>query len=145
VIDASDDERDTKVEQVDEVLHEIGAEKVPQIAIYNKIDCLDGITPHIERDAQGKVVRVYLSAKSGEGMALLAQVLGEWLSVKRRHYSLQLPPSAARLRARLYELGAVVSERVSEDGMYELDISIEPHYIESLRKQGEFSALLPPA
>ncbi len=143
VIDAGDEEREAKIEQVNEVLHEIGAEKVPQIAVYNKIDCVDGIAPHIERDGDGRVTRVYLSAMSGEGLELVQQVLHEWLSVNRRHYCLQLPPSASRLRARLYELGAVVSERVGEDGVYQLDISIEPQYIESLRKQGEFSALLP--
>jgi GTP-binding protein HflX len=145
VIDASDEEREAKIEQVDEVLQEIGAHQVPQIAIYNKIDSIEGVEPHIERDSEGHVTRVYLSAMSGEGLELLQQVLREWLSVKRRHYCLQLPPSASRLRARLYELGAVVSERVNEDGTCELDITIEPHYLESLRKQGDFSTLLPPA
>jgi GTP-binding protein HflX len=145
VIDASDEERDAKVEQVDEVLHEIGAHQVPQIAVYNKIDRLKGVEPHIERDGEGKVTRVYLSAMSGEGLDLLQQVLSEWLSTNRRRYCLQLPPSASRLRARLYDLGAVVDERVSEDGTCELDITIEPHYLESLRKEGEFASLLPPA
>jgi len=143
VIDASDEEREAKIEQVDEVLLEIGAEKVPQIAVYNKIDRITGVAPHIERDGDGNVTRVYLSSMSGEGLELLRQVLTEWLSVKRRRYCLHLPPGASRLRARLYELGAVVHERVGEDGTCELDISIEPQYIESLRKQGEFSALLP--
>ena len=143
VIDASDEERDAKIEQVNEVLLEIEAEKVPQIAIYNKIDRTDGIPPHVERDDAGKVKRVYLSAVSGEGVELLQTVLRDWLSVKRRHYSLHLPPSASRLRARLYELGAVVDERIADDGTCDLDISIEPHYLESLRKQGEFASLLP--
>lgn len=144
VIDTSDQEREAKIEQVNEVLQEIGADKVPQIAVFNKIDATEGVEPHIERDAEGNVTRLFLSAMSGEGLELLRQVLTEWLSVKRRRYHLQLPPSASRLRARLYELGAVVDERVGEDGTCELDISIEPQYIESLRKQGEFSSLLPP-
>jgi len=144
VIDTGDQEREAKVEQVNEVLEEIGAEKVPQIAVFNKIDTTEGVEPHIERDAEGNVTRIFLSAMSGEGLDLLRQVLSEWLSVKRRRYHLQLPPNASRLRAIFYELGAVVDERVGEDGTCELDISIEPQYIESLRKQGEFSSLLPP-
>ncbi len=145
VIDASDEEREDKIEQVNEVLREIGAEKVPQIAIYNKIDCTAGTTAHVEEDAEGKVLRVYLSAATGEGVDLLQRVLHDWLSVKQRRYSLQLPPSASRLRARLYELGAVVDEHIADDGTSDLDIRIEPHNLESLRKQGEFAALLPPS
>ena len=145
VIDASDEERDAKIGQVNEVLHEIGAEKVPQIAIYNKIDRTEGTEPHVERDAEGNVCRVYVSAVTGEGLELLQEVLRDWLSVKRRRYCLHLPPSASRLRARLYELGAVVDERIADDGTSDLDISIEPQYLESLRKQGEFASLLPPS
>lgn len=145
VIDAADEEREAKVEQVDEVLREIGADKVPQITIYNKTDLCDGIEPHVERNAEGEATRVYLSAATGEGLDLLRQVLSEWASVKRRNYHLHLPPAASRLRARLYELGAVVAERVEEDGSWELDIRIEPHYLESLRKQGDFNELLPQA
>lgn len=144
VIDASDEERDDKIGQVNEVLLEIGAEKVPQIAIYNKVDRTDGVVPHVERDAEGNVSRVYLSAVTGEGVDLLQAVLRDWLSVKRRRYSLHLPPSASRLRARLYELGAVVDERIADDGASDIDISIEPQYLEHLRKQSEFTSLLPP-
>ena len=143
VIDASDEEREAKIGQVDEVLHEIGADKVPQLAIYNKIDLTDGVAPHLERNAEGGVTRLFISAASGEGMDLLRQVLHEWLTVKRRSYSLQLPPAATRLRAKLYELGAVMEERLMDDGTWELAISIEPQQLESLRKNGEFAALLP--
>lgn len=145
VIDASDEERDDKIEQVNEVLREIGAEKVPQIAIYNKIDRSVGSDAHVEQDADGNPARIYLSAATGEGLDLLQQVLRDWLGVKQRRYSLRLPPNASRLRARLYEMGAVVEERIADDGGSDIEISIEPHYLESLRKQGEFSALLPPS
>jgi GTP-binding protein HflX len=145
VIDASDEERDAKIEQVDEVLQEIGADEVQQLAVYNKVDLTDGVKPHIERDGEGKVTRLYMSAATGEGMELLQQVLLEWLNANRQRYCLHLPPSASRLRAKLYELGAVVDESIDENGTSELDISIEPHSLESLRKNGEFAALLPPA
>lgn len=143
VIDASDEERDAKVAQVEAVLTEIGAHERPQIAVYNKIDACDGLAPHLERDPQGKVSRVYLSAVSGEGLDLLRAVLVEWASVHNRQYSLQLPPNAARLRARLYQMGVVVDEQIDEQGVSALHIDIEPHLLESLRKQGDFAELLP--
>jgi GTP-binding protein HflX len=142
VIDASDPEREAKIAQVDVVLQQIEADKVPQIAIYNKIDATDGVAPHVERDAEGRVLRVYLSAVSGEGIELLLQVLAEWLNTERRHYHLVLPPSAGRLRARLHEMGVVVGEEMGEDGVWSIEINIEPHYFESLRKQPEFSQIL---
>ncbi len=144
VIDAADPERREKIEQVDEVLRQIGANEVAQIAVYNKIDATDGVEPHVERDDEGKVKRVYLSAMSGDGIGLLHDVLIEWLNAERRHYHLELPPSAARLRARLYEMGVVQQEAVSDEGQWLIDISIEPHYLESLRKEADFRPLLPP-
>ena len=144
VIDAADPERREKIEQVDEVLQQIGAHEVEQIAVYNKIDSTEGVQPHIERDDEGKVRRVYLSAMSGEGLELLHQVLAEWLNSSRRRYHLHIPPTAARLRARLYEMGVVVEEQMGDDGVSAIEINIEPHYLESLRKQPDFRSILPP-
>ncbi len=144
VIDAADPEREEKVAQVDDVLQQIGADAVPQIAVYNKIDCTEGVKPHVERDDEGKVKRVYLSSMSGAGVELLNQVLAEWLNAERRHYQFNLPPSAARLRAKLYEMGVVVNEQMADDGVSAMEINIEPHYLESLRKQAEFREILPP-
>ncbi|MCW8917746.1 MAG: GTPase HflX [Gammaproteobacteria bacterium] len=145
VVDASDPEREAKIAQVDVVLRQIEADKVPQIAIYNKIDATDGVAPHVERDAEGQVLRVYLSAASGEGTELLLQVLTEWLNTERRHYHLDLPPAAGRLRARLHQMGVVVDEQMAEDGVWSIEINIAPHSFESLRKQPEFSQILPSA
>jgi GTP-binding protein HflX len=145
VIDAADPERQEKIEQVDDVLQQIGAHEVEQIAVYNKIDATDGVEPHIERDDEGKALRVYLSAMSGEGLELLSEVLAEWLNASRRRYHLNIPPSASRLRARLYEMGVVVEEQMGDDGVSAIEINIEPHYLESLRKQPDFRSILPPA
>ncbi len=143
VIDASDPDREAKVEQVNAVLQEIGAESVPQIEVYNKIDRLEDVSPRLERNAEGRVRRVWLSAVSGEGLDLLRTALDEHLRHHREHRSLRLPPQAARLRARLYEMGAVLREQVDGDnGDWLLDVAIEPQYLEQLRKQKEFEALL---
>ena len=62
VVDASDPRRDEHIAQVDEVLAEIGAEAIPQIIVYNKIDRLQRPAA-IERDEAGRASAVWISAQ----------------------------------------------------------------------------------
>lgn len=78
VVDASSEERQEFIVQVNRVLQAIGAEGVPQLEIYNKIDRIENCRPRLERDASGRVCRVWLSAASGEGIDLLRQALAEY-------------------------------------------------------------------
>lgn len=115
VSDAADDERDQLHRIVDGVLDEIEAGDVPQLHIMNKVD-LAGVAPRIDRDAEGRPQRVWVSAASGLGIDLLRQALGELLGGERVHAALQLPLSAGRLHARLKAVGAIVGETVDEHG-----------------------------
>ena len=144
VIDASDEERAAKVEQVNEVLAEIGAERVRQIEVMNKIDLTESGRAQVERDAEGKVRRVYLSAATGEGLEAFVAALAGHFRCDRVHRQLRLPPTAARLRAKLYDLGAVRAERTEEGGHFLLDVEIKPQNLESLRKQENFATYLEP-
>ncbi|MCZ7564589.1 MAG: GTPase HflX [Burkholderiales bacterium] len=76
VVDASSRVRDDQVAEVNNVLAEIGADAVPQILVWNKID-LTGIVPGVDRDEYGKIRRVRLSAKAGLGLESLRQALIE--------------------------------------------------------------------
>ncbi len=76
VVDAASSVRLDQIDEVNKVLKEIGADQIPQVLIWNKID-LTGHEPRIERDEHGHISRVYLSAKTGEGMDLLREVLVE--------------------------------------------------------------------
>jgi len=76
VVDASSRIRDDQVGEVNKVLAEIGADAVPQILVWNKID-LTGIVPGVDRDEYGKIRRVRLSAKTGMGLDFLRQALIE--------------------------------------------------------------------
>lgn len=75
VIDAGSNEREELMEHVNDVLMQIGADEVPQIIIYNKIDKLDDQKPRLEHDNNGRINRVWLSAQTGEGLDLLRQTL----------------------------------------------------------------------
>jgi GTPase len=144
VIDAHADDHQICAEQVNRVLKEIGAEDVPQLEIYNKIDLLPDAGPRLERDEQGHIKRVWLSAVTGAGLELLRQALAE--AVARRQDSetpsqgplrqrLRLPPSAGRLRARLFKMGAVRAEHLEQDGDWVMDVEIPSASLESLRSE----------
>src|SRR3954468_14352286 len=79
VVDASDPRRDEHIAQVDAVLAEIGADSIPQILVFNKIDRI-GTPARVERDESGKVSHVWLSAARGDGLDLLRDGVSERLS-----------------------------------------------------------------
>jgi GTP-binding protein HflX len=147
VIDAHADDHQICAEQVNSVLKEIGAEDVPQLEIYNKIDLLPDTRPRLERDEQGRIKRVWLSAVTGAGLELLQQALAE-AATKRQdsetppqgplRQRLRLPPSAGRLRARLFKMGAVRAEHLEQDGDWVMDVEIPSASLESLRSEAGF-------
>ena len=116
VVDASDPERDQRMADVAAVLAEIGAADVPQILVFNKIDNLDGVMPRRDDIEAGLQPRVWLSAAKGDGLDLLREALVERLGRDRIGAHVQLAPSQGRLRAKLYESGAVRGESVADDG-----------------------------
>ncbi len=95
VIDASDERLADTVAHVEEVLVEIGADRLPRIQIYNKLDLLEGAQPRIERDGQGQVDRVWLSAATGQGLDLLAQAILERLGGATQRHVLRLASTQA--------------------------------------------------
>ncbi|MGV8843116.1 MAG: ribosome rescue GTPase HflX [Pseudomonas sp.] len=116
VIDAHEPDRKEQIEQVMAVLGEIGAEEVPLLEVYNKVDLLDAVEPQIQRDGDGKPQRVWLSAQSGQGLELLRQAIAELLGSDLFVGTLCLPQDLARLRAQFFALGAVQSEAHDAEG-----------------------------
>lgn len=79
VIDANSPNRDEQIEEVNKILKEIGADTIPQILIFNKIDLTDPAeaSKGCTRDEYDRISRIRLSAKTGEGIALVRQALTE--------------------------------------------------------------------
>jgi len=77
VVDASSPDRERQIEEVNKVLKEIGADRIPQILVFNKIDVVNGAAPGVERDEYGRIIRVWVSAQSGAGLDLLKAALAE--------------------------------------------------------------------
>ena len=123
VIDASAADREDTSFEVEKVLGEIGADRVRRLDVYNKIDLLEA-APRIDRGEDGKPVRVWVSAQSGAGMELLREAVAELLEQDLVHDSIPITPAQGRLRARLYEKGAVLAERVDEHGQISLEVRL---------------------
>jgi len=123
VVDASDPERHQRIDQVNEVLREIGAQDVDQLLVFNKID-LTGDAPRVERDGEGRPRGVFVSAVAGQGMDLLLEALHERLGGELIRGRLALLPAEGRVRARLYELAAVEGEQELEQGGWLLELAL---------------------
>lgn len=85
VVDAASPVRMEQVEQVNAVLKEIGADRIPQVLVWNKIDQA-GLEPAVERDEYDKIRRVFLSARTGAGVDLLRQAVGEYAQANSDAY-----------------------------------------------------------
>jgi len=77
VVDAGSKTRAAQIAAVNLVLAEIGADRIPQVLLYNKID-LNGAAPRIERDEYGKISGIWISARTGAGLDLVKQALEEY-------------------------------------------------------------------
>jgi GTP-binding protein HflX len=124
VIDAHEPERMAQVEQVMAVLTEIGAQGLPILEVYNKVDLLDAVEPHIQRGEDGKPQRVWVSAREGLGLELVGQAVAELLGEDLFVATLRLPQALARLRAQFFGAGAVQGEAYDEGGASLLDVRI---------------------
>ena len=123
VVDASNPRREEQIAQVDAVLAEIGAQQIPQLLVYNKIDRLES-EARIERNADARAVAVWISAQQRLGLDLLVNAVAERLARFARRARLRVPASAGALRSRLYAAQAVRSESSAPDGSIELAVEL---------------------
>lgn len=78
VVDATSLVKDDQIDAVNKLLEEINASTIPQILILNKIDQTDSkMRPGYVRDEYGKIARILISAKTGEGLEYVKLALTE--------------------------------------------------------------------
>ena len=135
-IDASDPNRLERIVQVNRILSQLDASNVPQIRVYNKIDknevgdILEATTNKHERS-------VWLSAKTGQGIEKLNSVLANFLKKNVILGEIKLDNNQGRQRAKLFQMGAVKTENIQEDGSWNLILEIKKEDIHSfLKKEG---------
>ena len=112
------------------MLGEIDASEIPQLMVYNKIDLMEE-APRIERGSDGRPTKVWVSGVTGDGGDLLLGAIAERLAEDAIETIITLGPEDGRMRARFFEIGAVVEENICEDGSIEIHLKIQES---SLRK-----------
>lgn len=139
VIDAAAPERDVNEYEVAKVLDEIGADQVRQIKVYNKIDLLDDIAPHIDSDDLGQPESVWLSAQDESGFGELKHAIAACLGGTLFTQEIVLSPSDAKLRALLFEAQAIVSEQYQDNGDSVVSVRLQEHDFKRLLARSEIS------
>jgi GTPase len=100
VVDASSPQADEQVAEVERVLAEIGAERIPQILVYNKLDSLPAEQrPRSQADVLESTLgvrtpRVFVSAREGQGLEQLRSLITEHLQAHALNVGNQSPTSA---------------------------------------------------
>ena len=130
VVDGSASLKEERIHEVNRVLGEIDASEIPQLMVYNKIDLMEE-APRIERGSDGRPTKVWVSGVTGDGGDLLLGAIAERLAEDAIETIITLGPEDGRMRARFFEIGAVVEENICEDGSIEIHLKIQES---SLRK-----------
>ena len=137
VIDASCENNRERIQNVESVLCEIGADEVPRIQVYNKIDLID-FEPAHRREMNGELNRIWLSAQTGAGIEQLLEAIVSYFQNDYLSRSICLPPAAGKLRSMVYSKFEVVGERFTESGDTVLHLKISPKDIGWLNSYQEF-------
>ncbi len=91
VVDAAGPNRNEQIAEVQRVLREIGADAVPQVLVFNKVDRLDddawprSPSDIVEFEAGRRVPRVFLSAVTGDGIAELRHLIARTAQAHADH------------------------------------------------------------
>lgn len=134
VMDSHDEQREEYKSQVNDVIHSLGAEEIPQIEVMNKIDLMNQ-EPRTDIGYDGQPTRIWLSAATGEGTDALLTLLSNTFSDQVFKGDLKLPPKLGRLRASLYEEEAVINESIGDKGEYLLAVNISKRRLNSLLRK----------
>ncbi len=137
VVDIGNSDRRECMHQVERVLADIGADEIPVVVVYNKIDVV-GTAPRYECNAQGLPDKVWLSAQTGAGVDLLGHAISLQLGRYRRSYRIRLPARQGRLRAQLFQRGNVLREQIDAQGGWILDVEMSEATSNWMHRQREF-------
>lgn len=124
VIDAADSRKDENIDAVNLVLEEIDALSRPTLLVFNKVDQLEGVTPHIEYNEQGKPVAVYLSAQTNQGIDLLFEAMQALLKNELVAEKVLLPITAGQIYTQFRQQNCIKNESFNEfgDRLVELEV-----------------------
>jgi GTP-binding protein HflX len=131
VRDAAHEDSEAQKQDVEDVLAKLtpGPEEIapPKVEVLNKADLLSAEAREllVNRSSRGNEGAILVSARTGEGIAALAQRFDDILGRRRRAVELHLPWSEGAALARIYARGEIV-ERRDTDAYVALTVRLEP-------------------
>ncbi|MCA8942636.1 MAG: GTPase HflX [Planctomycetes bacterium] len=127
-----------QLDTVEEVLDDLGADHIPRIYVFNKLDSIEDHSPLAALYARGGDA-VALSAKTGENLDQLGRVLQDYLARTEQQIQILVPHTAGALHAEIRSSATVLSEFYTEDGCL-MEVQVSPSMLGRLLSKG---ALLP--
>jgi GTP-binding protein HflX len=137
VIDASDPGFERQLEVTDEVLEEIGANIVPRIRVFNKIDYVGDAAAQAEHEAMLRTRYpdcVVMSARRPDEVAKLRQIIIDFFQQDLVEVELFLPWTAQQMRGEIYANCQVLEERSENEGAF-FRVRGEPMDLKNLQEQ----------
>lgn len=140
VIDASDPGFERQLAVTDKVLAEIGAQDVPRIRVFNKIDNVDNRSNPAAQAEREAVLRaawpgcIVMSARRADDVVTLRDAIVGFFQKDQVEAELFLPWSAQQQRSQIFASCEVLEERAEEDGAF-LRIRGERDAVERLSEQ----------
>jgi len=137
VIDASDPGFERQISVTDEVLREIGAQAVPRIRVFNKIDCVGDAQSQAAREASLRLQYpdcMVISARRAGDVATLHAAIVAFFQKGLIEAEIFLPWSAQHLRGEIFASCKVLEERADSNGAI-LRVRGEAQTVNSLRER----------
>ena len=127
IVDVSDERFEYYIQQVNTVLQQIGADSIPQIIIFNKIDKVDSMFPAVVKRRYPEAILI--SAVNGTNIDKLIAKIEEVL-LGNKNLKLKIPYDKTSLVSKLHDIAEILNEDYKEDGIYlEVGISKDDIYL----------------
>ena len=143
VVDASDPGYEAQLEVTDKVLAEIGADAVPRIRVFNKIDYLIDATTQAERIAELNIKYpgcIVISAQREDDIKTLHQTIVQFFQKDLVESEIFLPWSAQELRGEIFASCEVIEERADAAGAF-FRLRATPDMVAKLSKLADDASL----
>ena len=137
VIDASDPGFERQLAVTDAVLEEIGAETVPRLLVFNKIDHVGDAEAQAKQESALQTQYpncLVMSARRPDDVARLRQTIVAFFQKGLVEAELFLPWSAQQQRGEIYTCCEVLEERANEEGAF-FRVRGERDAVEKLRER----------
>lgn len=127
IIDVYYPNHESQIEAVEKTLSEIGISDIPVIHVYNKADLMPNKERLLEKNRLSNS-RVYVSAKTGEGIQALKDRLRSILFENMQLFYLRIPKSERKLIQSFSKWTVILKKREADDS-FELKLMADPDLI----------------